>query len=166
MFDKASRNEALVPPRRRSAARPEDERIALRCNARELELLDAMVSEGGFSSRSSLMREILRDYLRSRALPGESHGSAERDARFAEVTVRLRPDEVETISAYGELVGNGQELRDLLAQLVRHGEQELRVSETVARSRASVKAGAESRRRAQELRESAAELERRGVVGR
>ena len=57
-------------------------------------------------------------------------------------------------------------MEDLLALLVRRGEVELKVSETVERSRASVKAASETRNRIKELGRTGEELERRGVVGR
>ena len=85
---------------------------------------------------------------------------------LVEVPVRLRRGEVETLRAYGDLVANGQAMEDLLAMLVRRGEIELKVSETVERSRASVKAASETRNRIKELGRTGEELERRGVVGR
>ncbi|MCI4349449.1 MAG: hypothetical protein L3J93_04455 [Thermoplasmata archaeon] len=70
------------------------------------------------------------------------------------------------IEAFGELAANGQSLKDLLAQLIRRGELELKVQETVARSRAAVREAHESRQRLERLGRSGADLERRGVVGR
>jgi hypothetical protein len=145
---------------------PEDERIALRCNRKELQLLDSFVATGEFSSRSELMRQALRDFLRARAMTGIPPAPTPDARGLVEVSVRLRPEEVETLSAYGELVENGEPLGDLLAKLVRRAELELKVSELVARARASVRDAAESRARLGALQRHGEELERKGVVGR
>lgn len=167
MFDKRSRpsNEADSPSKERVG--PEDERIALRCRRKELQLLDSFVASGEFASRSELMRAALLAYLRARTMSAVTTPAPLEDPRsLVEVAVRLRRDEVETLRAYGDLVANGQAMEDLLALLVRRGEVELKVSETVERSRASVKAASETRNRIKELGRTAEELERRGVVGR
>jgi Arc/MetJ-type ribon-helix-helix transcriptional regulator len=162
VFDKArQREKEAIAPR----AAPEEERIALRCSRRELQLVDSFVASGEFDSRSELIRQALRSFLQKRASAAVPAPAA--DPRgLLEASVRLRPDEIETIQAYGELAGNGQPLADLLATLVRRGELELKVAETVARSRASVREAEASRARLRALGESGDALERRGVVGR
>lgn len=166
MFDNAK--DPLSPdPAARRALRPEDERIGVRCNRRELQLIDSFVIHGDFRNRSDLVRSALRAFLKSKAsasvpplpTPNDPHG-------LVEVVVRLRRDEVEALEAYGQLASNGQPLSDLLAQLVRRGELELKVTETVARSRSAVREAGETRRRLEELGRSGGDLERRGVVGR
>lgn len=162
MFDK-SRERGIEPVAPKGA--PEEERIALRCSRRELQLVDSFVATGEFDSRSELIRQALRSFLQKRASSGVPPPAA--DPRgLIEATIRLRPDEVDTIQAYGQLAGNGQPLEDLLAVLVRRGELELKVAETVSRSRASVREAHASRARLRALGESGDALERRGVVGR
>jgi Arc/MetJ-type ribon-helix-helix transcriptional regulator len=167
VFDKRSRTVPAedVPPEGRVG--PEDERIALRCRRKELQLLDSFVASGEFRSRSELMRGALLAFLRARTMSALTTPALSEDPRgLVEVAVRLRKDEVETLRAYGDLVANGQAMEDLLAMLVRRGEIELKVSETVERSRASVRAASETRNRIKELGRTGRELERRGVVGR
>ncbi|HEV2449700.1 MAG TPA: ribbon-helix-helix domain-containing protein [Thermoplasmata archaeon] len=142
---------------------PEDERIALRCNRRELQLLDTFVASGEFASRSELMREALRQFLRGRAYAG---AMVPGDADAAEVPVRLRRDEIVEFATYGEQVSNGQPLSSVIAELARRGAVELRVSDLVERARRSVKLSAEARQRLEALDASARELARRGVLGR
>ena len=167
MFDKPSRPENGSTAPLEASIGPEDERIALRCNRRELQLLDSFVASGEFRSRSDLMRSALREFLRARAMSAVASTAAPlAPPGLVEVAVRLRREEIETYEAYGELVGNGQPLGDLLALLVRRGELELKVSETVARARAAVREASDARQRIQELGRSGADLERRGVVGR
>ncbi|HEV2519493.1 MAG TPA: ribbon-helix-helix domain-containing protein [Thermoplasmata archaeon] len=167
MFDKQLRpkNSGVAP--RALKVGPEDERIALRCNRRELQLVDSFVATGEFRNRSELVRQALRAFLRGRAQSAvEPPAPVANEPELVEVRVRLRSGEVETYRAYGELVANGQQLEDLLALLVRRGELELKVSETVARSRAAIRDATEAKHRIRELERSAEELERRGVVGR
>ncbi len=143
----------------------EDERIALRCNRKELQLLDSFVANGEFSSRSELMREALRSFLRARAMSA-TPPPRPNALGLVEVPVRLRGDEVETLGIYARLVGNDRSLADVLAELVRRGELELKVSELVQRTRSSVQQAAEQRAQVDALQESARDLERKGVVGR
>ncbi len=154
-------------PRRRDLAvrrrPPEDERIALRCNRKELQLLDSFVASGEFRSRSELMRAALHGFLRERT---KDAGSVPGVSSDETVPVRLRHDEIGELATYGELVANGTVLPDLLAQLVRRGALELKVSELVARSRQSVRESAEERSRLRALERSGADLARRGIVGR
>jgi Arc/MetJ-type ribon-helix-helix transcriptional regulator len=129
--------------------------------------LDTFVASGEFRSRSELMRAALLDFLRARTMSAATaHALSEDPRSLVEVAVRLRRDEVETLRLYGELAANGQAMGDLLAVLVRRGEIELKVFETVERSRASVRAARETRQRLKELGRAGTELERRGVVGR
>jgi Arc/MetJ-type ribon-helix-helix transcriptional regulator len=143
----------------------EDARIALRCNRKELQLVDSVVANGEFESRSELMRAALHAFLRSRAMstpptpPVDAQG-------LIEVPVRLRQDEYAVFEAYARHIANGQPARDFLAVLIRLGESELKVHELVARARATVREAVENRAQAGALQESAKDLERRGVVGR
>lgn len=167
MFDNA-RPETPERPRGPKGERvgPEDERIALRCHRRELQLLDSFVASGEFASRSELMREALLAFLRARALPAAAPPSAARPTDLVEVPVRLRAAEAETFRAYGTLVANGRELPDVLAELVRRGDLELKVSELVERTRRTLREERESGERLGALARSGEDLERRGVVGR
>jgi Arc/MetJ-type ribon-helix-helix transcriptional regulator len=167
VFDKdpETRTGASVP--KRSYRRPpEDERIALRCNRRELQLLDTFVSSGEFESRSELMRAALRDFLRTRTASAVRTPPTPSPTGLVEAPVRLRQDEVENLREYGALVSNDQPLSDVLAQLVRRGALELQVSELVARARTAVRAAAEERAQIKALETSGRDLERQGVVGR
>ena len=166
MFDKArarrSEDSKEAPGRR---TEPEDERIALRCNRKELQLLDSFVSTGEFRSRSELMREALHAFLRTRAQSTAPPLRADA-AGIVEIPVRLRADEAETLSAYAQLVGNDRPVGDLLAEFVRRAEMELKVNELVQRARLSVQQAGEQRAQIGALQESARDLERKGVVGR
>lgn len=128
--------------------------------------MDSFVVNGEFESRSELMRQALRDFLRSRALPAVTPPAAADPTGLLEVPVRLRREEVETLSAYARLTGNGHPLADVLATLVRRGELELKVAELVQRTRASLREAADARTSLEDLTRSAQDLERRGVVGR
>jgi Arc/MetJ-type ribon-helix-helix transcriptional regulator len=145
---------------------PEDERIALRCARQELQLLDSFVVSGEFRSRSELMREALRAFLRARALPAVTPLSPGTAGDLVEVPVRLRTAEAETYRAYGALVANGRELPDVLAELVRRGDLELKVTELVERTRRTLREERTAQERLDALAGSGEELERRGVVGR
>ncbi len=145
---------------------PEDERIALRCNRKELQLLDSFVVSGEFGSRSELMRAALRAFLRARTESAVLTPATASPTGLLETPVHLRQDEVETFREYGALVSNGQLLTDVLAQLVRRGAVELKVAELVAQAHGAVRRATEERARVQALEESGRDLERRGVVGR
>jgi len=125
--------------------------------------LDSFVANGEFRSRSELMREALREFLRSRALAGAMIPG---DADTVEISVRIRRDELETFAAYGELVANGAQPPEVAAQLLRRGALELKVAELVAGARQSVHRSAEERQQLKGLRATGAELTRRGIVGR
>ncbi len=167
MFDKVPRSAV-----ERSGAAPdgrigpEDERIALRCNRKELALVDSFVANGEFRSRSELMRAALHEFLRTRALSAVPTPAAAQLPGLVEIPVRLRPEEAEAYATYAELVGNGRPRADVLAEVLRRGELELKVSELVARSRASVHEATAQRARLRGLEESGRDLERQGVVGR
>ncbi len=165
MFDKA-RTPHTQDPDGAPAGRvgPEDERIALRCNRKELQLVDSFVSSGEFRTRSELMRAALREFLRVRALSVVAPTPDE--AGLIEVPVRLRRDELETLVAHAKLVGNDRPIGDLLAELVRRGEMETKIAELVQRHRLSVQQWEETRQAVAALERSARRLENRGVVGR
>ena len=167
MFDKPPRSAPEASDESPGARiGPEDERIALRCHRKELQLVDSFVASGEFRSRSELMRAALREFLRDRALTVVERAPMPSPRDLVEVPVRLRSEEVETLRAYGELNGNGRDLADVLAELVRRGELEAKVRELLDRSRTSVRSAEASRERVRELSETSAELERKGVLGR
>ncbi|HZY91694.1 MAG TPA: ribbon-helix-helix domain-containing protein [Thermoplasmata archaeon] len=143
---------------------PEDERIALRCNRKELQLVDSFVASGEFRTRSELMRAALRDFLRARAL--SAIAPTGEPAGLIEVPVRLRRDELETLVAHAKLVGNDRPMGDLLAELVRRGEMEAKISELVHRHRLSVQQWEETRETVAALERTGRRLAGRGVVGR
>jgi Arc/MetJ-type ribon-helix-helix transcriptional regulator len=166
VFDKGPRH-ARDPSRgpARASEETEDARIALRCNRSELRLVDSFVTSGEFESRSELMRSALHAFLRSRALSAAPSPPVDAEG-LIEVPVRLRPDEYAVFETYARHVANGRPVRDLLAEIVRRGESELKVQELAARARATVREAVESRAQAGALQESAKDLERKGVVGR
>lgn len=167
MFDNAPPEHPLtVRPSAGARQGPEEERIALRCTRKELQLLDSFVVDGEFRSRSELMRAALREFLRSRAASVATAPQPPRPGDLIEVPVRLRAAEVETLRDYATLVGNGRALGDLLADLVRQGERKLEVLELVERARRSIRQDEVARERLDELARSGAGLQRRGVVGR
>jgi Arc/MetJ-type ribon-helix-helix transcriptional regulator len=167
VFDKTPDTGKDASVRKRPYRRPpEDERIALRCNRKELQLLDTFVSSGEFESRSELMRKALHVFLRSRAESAVLTPPTPAPTGLIEAPVRLRQDEVETFREYSALVANDQPVHDVLAQLVRRGALELQVSELVARARGAVRKAAEERAQVQALESSGKDLERQGVVGR
>jgi Arc/MetJ-type ribon-helix-helix transcriptional regulator len=143
----------------------EDARIALRCNRGELRLVDSFVTSGEFATRSELMRAALHAFLRSRALSAAPAPAVDADG-YLEVAVRLRPEEYAAFETYSRHVANGRPVRDILAEIVRRGELELKVQELVARARATVREAVETRSQVGALQESGKDLERKGVVGR
>lgn len=166
MFDNAPERK----PRRRGAPEPapeepEDARIALRCNRKELRLVDSFVANGEYPTRSELMRAALHAFLRSRAMSTAPTPPVDAEG-FVEVPVRLRPEEYAAFETYAQHVGNGRQVRDLLAEIVRRGEMELKVNELVQRARATVREAVETRTQVGALQESGKDLERKGVVGR
>jgi len=166
VFDNApdgKRSRASAPSARQDGS--EDARIALRCNRKELQLVDSFVANGEFPTRSELMRAALHAFLRSRAMSTAPTPPVDAEG-FIEVPVRLRPEEYATIETYARHVVNGVPVRDILAQLVRRGESELQVQELVARARATLRDAAETRTQVGALQESGKDLERKGVVGR
>jgi Arc/MetJ-type ribon-helix-helix transcriptional regulator len=150
----------------RAAEAPEDERIALRCHRKELQLVDSFVASGEFESRSDLMRQALREFLRTRAMSAIEPAPGLATGGLREVPVRLRQDEVETYATFGQLVENGQDLCDVLAALVRRGGREAKVQELVQDARESMHRELVQRERLDGLKRSAQDLERKGVVGR
>lgn len=128
--------------------------------------MDTFVTSGEFESRSELMREALREFVRARTETAVRNPPTPGPTGLLESPVRLRQDEVETFREYGALVSNDQPLSDVLAQLVRRGALELEVSELVARARGAVRKAAEERAQVKALETSGRDLERQGVVGR
>ena len=166
MFDNASdptNRRVRAPEARREE--PEDARIALRCNRRELQLVDSFVTNGEFPTRSELMRAALHAFLRSRTLSTAPTPPVDAEG-FVEVPVRLRPEEYAALETYAHHVANGRPVRDILAEIVRRGEMEMKVHELVQRARATVRAAVETRTQVGALQESGKDLERKGVVGR
>jgi Arc/MetJ-type ribon-helix-helix transcriptional regulator len=77
VFDKDSKRKS-APSRDADDRREgtEDARIALRCNRKELQLVDSFVANGEFETRSELMRAALHAFLRSRAMSTAPTASA------------------------------------------------------------------------------------------
>ena len=166
VFDNASQRASGTSPA--PAARgeePEDARIALRCNRKELRLVDSFVANGEFPTRSELMRAGLHAFLRSRALSTAPTPAVDAEG-FVEVPVRLRPEEYAALETYAHHVANGRSVKDILAEIVRRGEMEMKVHELVKRARETVREAVETRTQVGALGESAKDLERKGVVGR
>ena len=166
MFDNASQR---VKKRARAlesrAGELEEARIALRCNLNELRLVDSFVTNGEFSTRSELVRAALHAFLRARAMSAAPTPPVDAEG-FVEVPVRLRPEEYAALETYARHVANGRSVRDLLAEMVRRGEMEMKVHELVQRARATVREAVETRTQVGALQESGKDLERKGVVGR
>ncbi len=150
---------------RERAGSADDARIALRCNRDELELLDSHVARGEFSSRSELMRAALHAFLRARAWSNLPTPRVDADG-LVEATVRLRPDEYATLVAYAAKVCNGRRVDDVLAELVRRAESELKLTELVRRTHERIREAASTGATVGALEESGKDLERRGVLGR
>lgn len=165
MFDNPPPTDPEAPSAGSTGERPgrEDERIALRCNRKELQLLDSFVANGEFESRSELMRAALREFLRVRAWSGAMVPGG---TDTVEVSVRLRRDEFDALAAYGELVAGGSKVPSVVAELTRRGALELKVAELVAQARQSVRRSEESREQVAGLSRTSAELTRRGIIGR
>jgi Arc/MetJ-type ribon-helix-helix transcriptional regulator len=166
VFDNApKRKPARVREPEGASEEPGDARIALRCDRKELRLVDSFVTNGEFSTRSELMRAALHAFLRSRAM--STAPTPPRDAEgLVEVPVRLRPEEYAAFENYAQHVANGRPVRDILAEIVRRGEMELKISELVQRTRTNLREAGESRTQVGALEESGKDLERKGVVGR
>ncbi len=166
MFDNDSdptKVRARAPQARREE--PEDARIALRCNRKELRLVDSFVTSGEFPTRSELMRAALHAFLRSHAMSTAPTPPVDAEG-FVEVPVRLRPEEYAALETYAQHVANGRPVRDILAEIVRRGEMEMKVHALVHRARATVREAVETRTQVGALSESGKDLERKGVVGR
>ena len=166
VFDNASRRASRASIEQAARGEePEDARIALRCNRKELQLVDSFVSNGEFTTRSELMRAALHAFLRSRAMSAAPTPVVDAEG-LIEVPVRLRPEEYAALETYAQHVANGRSVRDILAEIVRRGEMEMKVHELVQRARATVREAVETRTQVGALGESAKDLERKGVVGR
>lgn len=144
---------------------PEEARIALRCNRKELELLDSFVADGEFESRSELVRGALHAFLRARALSAAPTPRVDSEG-LMEVPVRLRPDEVATWEAYAKTIANGRPVADLLAEAVRHYEHKHELVDLAKHGRERVRDAVDSRAKVHALGESGRDLERKGMVGR
>ena len=166
VFDNESRRtpKASSEPTARGEE-PEDARIALRCNRKELQLVDSFVANGEFPTRSELMRAALHAFLRSRAMSTAPTPAVDAEG-FIEVPVRLRPEEYAILETYAHHVANRSSVRDILALIIRRGEMEMKVRELAQRARETVREAVETRTQVGALGESAKDLERRGVVGR
>ena len=166
VFDNVpKRNQKRIHAPEAASEEPEDARIALRCNRRELRLVDSFVTNGEFSTRSELMRAALHAFLRSRAMSTAPAPPVDAEG-LVEVPVRLRPEEYAAFETYARHVANGRPVKDILAEFVRRAEMELKVNELVQRARATVREAAETRNQVGALQESGKDLERKGVVGR
>lgn len=166
MFDDAPRRSNAARSRAEDRRRDiEEARIALRCNRKELDLVDSFVSSGEYESRSELVRAALHAFLRSRALstvptpPRDSEG-------FVEVPVRLRPHEYEEWTAYAHFLQGDRPLRDVLGTLLREAQASHGVRDLVQYHRQSHRNAVGQAEGTAALRESGKDLQRRGVVGR
>lgn len=166
VFDNAP-NGKEARPREPEAPRrqPEDARIALRCTLKELRLVDSFVSSGEFPTRSELMRAALHAFLRSRTMSTSPTPSVDAEG-YMEVPIRLTPEEFAAARSYAHHVANRSEMKDVLAQIFRRGELELKVKELAQRAREQVREAVETRTQVGALSESGRDLERKGVVGR
>jgi Arc/MetJ-type ribon-helix-helix transcriptional regulator len=166
VFDNAPNGKkarAIEPEAPRHEA--EDARIALRCNRKELQLVDSFVASGEYPTRSELMRAALHAFLRTRALSTAPTPPIDAEG-YIEVPIRLTPEEYADFEAYAQHVGNRRPVKDTLAEIVRRGELELKVKELAERARAKVREAAETRTQVGALQESTKDLERKGWVGR
>lgn len=166
VFDDAPRRSSAAQKRVDARRRePEEARIALRCNRKELDLVDSFVSNGEYESRSELVRAALHAFLRTRALsavptpPRDSEG-------FVEVPVRLRPHEYEEWTAYAHFLQGDRPLRDVLGALLREVQVSRGVRDLVQYHRQSHRTAVGQQEGTAALRESGKDLQRRGVVGR
>ncbi len=166
VFDDAPRRPSAALQRADDRRRDlEDARIALRCNRKELELVDSFVSSGEYESRSELVRAALHAFLRSRALstvptpPRDSEG-------FVEVPVRLKPHEYEEWTAYAHFLEDDRPLREILGRFLREAQVSRNVRDLVLYHRQSHRNAVGQQEGTAALRESGKDLQRRGVVGR
>ena len=166
VFDDVPRRSPVASQRAEDRRRDlEEARIALRCNRRELDLVDSFVSSGEYESRSALVRAALHAFLRSRTLstaptpPRDSEG-------YVEVPVRLRPHEFEEWTAYAHYLAGNQPLRDVLGGLLRELQATRNVRDLVTYHRQSQRDAVGQQEGTAALREIGKNLQRRGVVGR
>ena len=166
VFDNVPRRETpLVRERNARRTDPEDARIALRCNRKELELIDSFVANGEFESRSELLRAAMHALLRSRSLSSEVAPARDSEG-YVEVPVRMRPHELAEWQAFARLVENGQPVRDVLARAIRELAAGRRIRDTVAYHREGIQQAAARQEQESALSESGKNLERKGVLGR
>lgn len=149
----------------------EEERVGVRCSRRELQFLDSFVVSGEFRTRSELIREALRDFLarRAREAPAESATARPRTheapAASASAPGSFRPEELELLTDYADLVMNGASVGDALAAIVRQGIPMEKVRQVVAEQRGLVRDSAERRTKVENAGRSSQELERQGYLG-
>lgn len=166
VFDDAPRRSSAAQKRVDARRRePEEARIALRCNRKELQLVDSFVASGEFPTRSELMRAALHAFLRSRALSTAPNPPVDAEG-YVEVPVRLTPEEYAEFDAFAHHIGNRQSVKDALAMLIRRGALELKVTEMAQKARTQAREAAETRTQVGALQESAKDMERKGFVGR
>ncbi|MDE1821447.1 MAG: hypothetical protein KGJ23_00920 [Euryarchaeota archaeon] len=151
-------------------AAKEEERVGVRCSRRELQFLDSFVVSGEFRTRSELIREALKDFLarRAREVP-EAPATTQPRTHTAPVQGNaagsFRPEELELLTEYAELVLNGASVGDALAAIVRQGIPMEKVRTVVAEQRALVRDSAERRTKVENAGRTSQELERQGYLG-
>ena len=149
----------------------EEERVGVRCARRELQFLDSFVVSGEFRTRSELIREALKDFLarRSREVPEANAATQPRThtapAAYQGIAAAFRPEEMELLTDYADLVMNGASVGDALAAIVRQGISLEKVRQVVAEQRGLLKDSVERRARVEKAERSSQELERRGYLG-
>lgn len=149
----------------------EEERVGVRCPRRELQLLDSFVVSGEFRTRSELIREALKDFLTRRARAGSEVPTPTAPRTHAApvpavgAPVSFRPEELELLQLYADLVMNGASLGDALANIVRLGLSLERVRAVVAEQRGLVRDSAERRDKVEGAERTSQELERQGYLG-
>ena len=112
MFDNAPEPGTCTPSWRCSREATEDARIALRCNRKELQLVDSFVTTASYplgAHEGSAARVPPRPYLSTAPTPAvDAEG-------FIEVPVRLRPEEYAAFETRTR-IANGPQYRDILAE--------------------------------------------------
>ena len=152
-------------------AAKEEERVGVRCPRRELQFLDSFVVSGEFRTRSELIRAALRDFLARRARAGsEATTSAVPKTHEAPVAAAgapgsFRPEELDVLQGYADLVMNGASMGDALATIVRLGLSLEKVRTAVEEQRSLVRGSAERRNKVEGAERTSQELERRGYLG-
>jgi Arc/MetJ-type ribon-helix-helix transcriptional regulator len=152
-------------------AAKEEERVGVRCARRELQFLDSFVVSGEFRTRSELIRAALKDFLARRARADSEAPTStaprthEAPVAAAAGLVSFRPEEMELLQSYADLVLNGASIGDALAAIVRQGLSMEKVRTVVAEQRGLVRDSAERRTKVEGAGQTSQELERRGYLG-